>query len=127
VELFFNLLWLALSSLILSFWLLRRNRWADDSLRSGVAVQLIAVALLIVVLLPVVSLTDDLQACTMPAESEHLSRRGDFQTIADFSLHAVSVMIAGSDAGALTRETTPPCAQPNHISCKISLAVRLTS
>ena len=95
MELFFNLLWLALSSLILSFWLLRRNRWADDSLRSSVAVQLIAVALLIVVLLPVVSLTDDLQACTMPAESEHLSRRGDFQMIADFFLHAVSVVIAG--------------------------------
>ncbi len=59
------------------------------------AVQLIAVVLLIVVLLPVVSLTDDLQACTMPAESEHLSRRGDFQMIADFSLHAVSIVIAG--------------------------------
>ncbi|MGC1363577.1 MAG: hypothetical protein WA826_20565, partial [Silvibacterium sp.] len=95
VELFFNLLWLALSSLILGFWLLRRNRWVDDSMRSSIGIQLIALALLIVVLLPVVSLTDDLQACTMPAESEHLSRRSDFQTIADFSLHAVSVVITG--------------------------------
>lgn len=95
MELFFNLLWLALSSLLLGLWLLRRNRWTDDSLRSSVGIQLIALALLIVVLLPVVSLTDDLQACTMPAESEHLSRRSDFQTIADFSLNAVSVVIAG--------------------------------
>jgi hypothetical protein len=95
VELFFNLLWLALSSLLLGLWLLRRNRWTDDSLRSSVGIQLIALALLIVVLLPVVSLTDDLQACTMPAESEHLSRRSDFQTIADLSLHTLSVVIAG--------------------------------
>lgn len=56
--------------------------------------QFIALALLIVVLLPVVSLTDDLQTCAMPAESEHLSRRSDFQTIADFMLPAVSVVIA---------------------------------
>jgi hypothetical protein len=95
VELFSNVLWLALSCLLLGFWLMGRNRWADASLRSSVTVQLVALALLIVVLLPVVSLTDDLQACTMPAESEHLSRRGDFQTIADFTLHTVSVVIAG--------------------------------
>lgn len=95
MELFFNLLWLALSCLLLGLWLSGRNRWADDSLRSSVTVQVVALALLIVVLLPVVSLTDDLQACTMPAESEHLSRRGDFQAIADFTLHTVSVVIAG--------------------------------
>jgi len=95
VELFFNLLWLAISSLILGFWLLSRNRWADDSLRVSIGLQLIALTLLIAVLLPVVSLTDDLQACTMPAESEHMSRRGDFQAIADLSLHTVSALIAG--------------------------------
>jgi hypothetical protein len=98
VELFFNLLWLALSFLLLGFWLLRKNRWADDSLRRSIAVQFIALALLIVVLLPVVSLTDDLQACTVPAESEHLSRRSDFQAFADLSLHAISVVIAGLPA-----------------------------
>jgi hypothetical protein len=95
VELLFNLLWLALSCLLLGFWLLGRSRWADDSLRSSVGVQLIALAVLIIVLLPVVSLTDDLQARTMPAESEHLSRRSDFQTIADFTLHAIPLAIAG--------------------------------
>jgi hypothetical protein len=95
VELFSNLLWLALSSLLVGFLLLHWNRWTDESSRSGVGVQLIAVLLLIVVLLPVVSLTDDLQACTMPAESEHLSRRGDLQVIADLHLHAVAVLITG--------------------------------
>lgn len=93
MELFSNLLWLALSFLLLGFWLLRRCRWADETLRCNVGVQLVALALLIVILLPVVSLTDDLQACTMPAESEHLSRR-DFQAIADFPLYTFSIAIA---------------------------------
>ena len=39
--------------------------------------QIVALALLIVVLLPVVSLTADLQACTAPIESEHIGRRVD--------------------------------------------------
>lgn len=96
MELLFNLLWLALSCLLLGFWLLRRKRWTDDPLRSSLAIQLVALALLIVVLLPVISLTDDLHVQIMPAESEHLSRPNDFfQTIADFSLHAVSVVTAG--------------------------------
>ncbi len=95
MELLSNLLWLALSSLLLGFWLLHRNRWTDESLRTSLGVQFVALALLIIVLLPVVSLTDDLQACTVPAESEHLARRSDFQTFTDYSLHAVSVAIAG--------------------------------
>lgn len=95
MELFSNLVWLAISALLLGFWLTHRNRWEDDSLRSSLAVQFVALALLIVVLLPVVSLTDDLQACTLPAESEHLSRRSDFQAIGDFSQLAISVVVAG--------------------------------
>lgn len=102
VEIFFNLLWLALSALLLGLWLFHRRGAADHSLRSSEGIQFIALALLIVVLLPVVSLTDDLQACTMPAESEHLSRRGDFQTVADFTLRAVSVI-----AGLFSFDTTP--------------------
>jgi len=37
--------------------------------------QITALAVLIVILFPVVSLTDDLLACTAPAEIEHLVRR----------------------------------------------------
>lgn len=95
MELFFNLSWVVLSSLLLGFWLLCRNSWTDESTRYAVSVQIVALALLIVVLLPVVSLTDDLQACAVPAESEHLSRRSDFQNCADLALHAISVTISG--------------------------------
>lgn len=47
--------------------------------------QLIALALLTAVLLPVISLTDDLQASSTPAETEHVGRRGDLQSPPDQS------------------------------------------
>jgi len=55
--------------------------------------QIMALAVLIVILLPVVSLTDDLQTCTAPAEVEHLMRR-DLQCHPDSPLHAASVVLA---------------------------------
>lgn len=52
-----------------------------------------ALAVLIVILLPVVSLTDDLQACAAPAEMEHLIRRIDLQHSLDASLQTVSLLV----------------------------------
>ena len=94
MELFFNLLWLALSSLLLGFWILGPSRWTDERLRPSTRAQIVALVLLIVILLPVISLTDDLQACTAPAESEHLARRVDLQAITDGPLQAASILIA---------------------------------
>lgn len=56
--------------------------------------QIMALAILIVILFPVVSLTDDLQACTAPAEAEHLTRRGDLQCHADSPLHTAAIVVA---------------------------------
>jgi hypothetical protein len=92
VELFFNLLWLSLSVGIFGFWIWSQRRWADHSLRATTRVQIMALAVLIVILLPVVSLTDDLQACTAPAEMEHLIRRIDMQHSLDASLQTVSLL-----------------------------------
>jgi hypothetical protein len=55
--------------------------------------QIAALAIVIVILLPVVSLTDDLLACTAPAEVEHLVRR-DLLDHADHDLHPVSILAA---------------------------------
>jgi hypothetical protein len=91
VEILFNLMWLALSAgLIMGFWLTSRSRGNGKSPRATLCMQLIALALLIAILLPVVSLTDDLRACAAPTESEHLSRRGDSLTTHDLSLHPVA-------------------------------------
>ncbi len=88
----FNLLWLALSGALLGFWLRSPHRWADESSRTSTRMQIMALAVLIVILLPVVSLTDDLQACTAPAEVEHLARR-DFQSHTDSPLHTASAVV----------------------------------
>lgn len=94
MELFLNLLWVAISLLMVGAWLLRTAR-RTDLVRHSIGVQLIALALLIVILLPVISMTDNLHAAALLAESDHSCRRCDFQAIADFALHAVSVAITG--------------------------------
>jgi hypothetical protein len=94
VELIFNLLWLTLSVGIFGFWIWSQRRWADRSLRATTRIQIMALAVLIVILLPVVSLTDDLQACAAPAEMEHLIRRIDLQHSLDASLQAISLLAA---------------------------------
>lgn len=77
MESLFNLLWLALSSVLLTLWLHGQRQWSDELPRPSRRMQFVTVAMLIFILLPVVSLSDDLQACAPQAESEHLVRLGD--------------------------------------------------
>lgn len=87
MEAFFNLAWVALSFALFAAWLALDRPGKKDSLLPPIGVQLIAIALLVVILLPVISLTDDLQAAPTIAESEHLSRRADTQPGHDQILH----------------------------------------
>jgi hypothetical protein len=75
VELFFNIVWALLSLGLIAFWVHECTQ-AQGPRRTRLLWQVAALLVLIAVLLPVVSLTDDLQACTTPAEAEHLCRRG---------------------------------------------------
>jgi hypothetical protein len=93
VEIFFNLLWVALSITLFCVWRLRRRQPQCGSLNTSTRTQLVALALLFVILFPVISLTDDLQARVNPAELEHMSRRTDLQNATDSPLHAVSVAL----------------------------------
>jgi hypothetical protein len=103
VETLFNLLWVAISLLLLGIWLVRAARESDDPVRHSIGLQLIALALLIVILLPVVSLTDDLHASALLAETDHVWRRGELQSITDLVLHTLSLTIP-----ALTLLHAPP-------------------
>jgi hypothetical protein len=94
VELLFNLLWLALSLTLCGSWLIRRKCSGDGTLRVSTTVQIVTLAVLIVILLPVVSLTDDLQACTTPAEAEHLIRRDVTPANGTHPFHAASIVEA---------------------------------
>jgi hypothetical protein len=93
LELLFNLLWITLSVALFGMWLRGQLQWADGSLRPSAQMQIAALAVLIIVLLPVVSLTDDLQACTAPAEAEHLVRR-DLHDSSIEHIDASSIIIA---------------------------------
>jgi hypothetical protein len=70
MELLLNLVWLTLCLAILCQW--RRFAPGDGASRR---VQWAAVAMLIVILFPVISVTDDLEAAQNPAEVESVMRR----------------------------------------------------
>jgi hypothetical protein len=93
VELLFNLLWVGLSIGLIGLWLLTRREGQDDAFRPGSHMEIAALAILIITLFPVVSLTDDLLACTTPAEVEHLMRR-DLLDHVDNDLQAASIVSA---------------------------------
>lgn len=73
VELILNLAWVAVCILLIGTWIC--------SIRAGSTqfewTTLIAFALLLVLLFPVISMTDDLVAMSTPAEVEHMLRRSE--------------------------------------------------
>ena len=71
VEQFLNLVWLLLSAVLVCSWLRREPR----PRRSWVPV--VALFLLVLLLLPSISMTDDLMAISAPAELEHFLRHHD--------------------------------------------------
>jgi hypothetical protein len=74
MELFLNLAWLALAALMCCLW--RRFAPRPDKNRpADRRMQLIALAVLILILFPVISVTDDLQAAQNPAETDSCVRR----------------------------------------------------
>jgi hypothetical protein len=92
VELLFNLLWVALSIALVGCWLVTRSIRLEYPRRSSAQVQVMALAMLMLILLPAISLTDDLQACTTPAEAEHLMR--NLQNQMDAPVHPVATIVA---------------------------------
>lgn len=70
MELFLNLAWLAVAAAIVCLWLRSEGRNTPDRRR-----QLIAIAVLIAVLFPVISVSDDLLAIQNPSEVDNYLRR----------------------------------------------------
>lgn len=93
MELIFNLLWLTLSLALILWWVIGQRRGSRESRGYSRRMQIVALVILIVVLLPVVSLTDDLRTGATPAEAEHFARRVDLQINPDTHLHSLSVAI----------------------------------
>ena len=94
MEALFNLAWVALTFALFAMWLAIARTRRKDSLLPSLGVQLIAIAMLAVILLPVISLTDDLQAAPTLAESEHVNRRADWQPVQDQLAQPLPVALA---------------------------------
>lgn len=94
LELFSNWIWVVITATLFASWLLVVRRRRPDSPLPGIALQLTALILLAAVLLPVISLSDDLQACNTPAEVELLSRRAEPHSSPDQPLPGVHIAFA---------------------------------
>src|ERR1700683_729813 len=75
MELVCNLAWLTVTIFLWAAWLARGPRATRGSLLPTFGAQFIALAALTAVLLPVISITDDLQASNNPAEVERCAAK----------------------------------------------------
>lgn len=116
METFFNLLWVAVAAALFAAWLAGARPKKDSALPS-MGLQFIALALLVVILLPVISLTDDLQANTNPAETEHFSRRVDIAPAASRDLHSLPLALAALvSAPAVARTWVVGLVRPDQLT-----------
>ena len=96
MELFCNLGWLAITIAFWGFWCAQRRQVNSRSLLPAIAVQLISLCALTAILLPVISISDDLQASNNPAEVERSAgKRNQF-------LHSYHVPHGVAGTAALT-------------------------
>jgi hypothetical protein len=93
VELLLNLLWFSVSLLLVCLWT-RAVRLGRTPITWSA---IVAFALLLLLLLPVISMTDDLVAMAAPLEDEHPVRRGEMPV-----LHLDHISQAPLDAVALS-------------------------
>lgn len=77
MELLSNLGWVVVALALWGVWLGSLRKARRDSLRPGIVAQVASLALLTLILLPVISVSDDLQASHNPAEVERTSLRTD--------------------------------------------------
>jgi len=95
MELLCNFAWATVIVALWSCWFVRRRRTGPDSARisplPAIALQLISLAALTAILLPVISISDDLQASNNPAEVERSAGKRDHL----FSLHQAHQGVSG--------------------------------
>jgi hypothetical protein len=94
VELLSNLVWAAVILALWGVWLADWRCRHATSLLPRAGVQLLALAMLSAVLLPAISITDDLQAYHNPAEVQRPSDRNDRHAVLAKSPHSLPVALA---------------------------------
>jgi hypothetical protein len=99
VEILSNLVWGLVVVVLWGFWLKGLPRGEQGArgkatLLPAIGIQLVALAMLSAVLLPVISVTDDLQSANIPAEVERAGGRNDRHLSLDQSAHPLPVALA---------------------------------
>jgi len=90
MELFLNFVWVVLATVMVGLWLRQARREGHDR-----RMQLISLGVLLLILLPAISMTDDLMAAQNPAEIDCCLRRGHEYAQPDFifpAFHALPVL-----------------------------------
>lgn len=99
MEILSNLVWGLVVVVLWGLWLKGLSRGEQGArgkvlLLPAIGVQLVALAMLSAVLLPVISVTDDLQAANFPAEVERAGGRNDRHLALDQTTHPLPVALA---------------------------------
>lgn len=94
MEILSNLTWIAVALALLVVWVGQQRRTRGQTMLPGTAVQMIALAILAVILLPAISVSDDLQASHNPAEVERACARSDQHVLLMADSHATPVALA---------------------------------
>jgi len=110
MELLCNLVWVAVTVALWSSWLVRRRHARTVLILPAIAAQLISLAALTAILLPAISITDDLQASNNPAEVERSAGKRDHL----FSFHQTHHGAPGIVALVV------PCLRPSFLT-RVSL------
>ena len=91
---FCNLAWVAVTVALWGSWFVRRRHARTVSILPAIAAQLISLAALTAILLPVISITDDLQAANNPAEVERSAGKRDHLFSFQQALHGAPGIVA---------------------------------
>lgn len=113
MELFLNLAWLLLAGALLGLWLQREVRPETGRRR-----QLIAIAVLIAILFPVISVSDDLLTVQTAFEADNYQRRDHVVPSNNYPVPPALTIIAAvilAELGFGPTRLAPPSAVPVHV------------
>jgi len=119
MEFLLNLVWTVLAVLMVCAWLRLGSRTDADR-----RMQFVALAVLLLILFPVVSVTDDLQAVQNPAETDRCERRShlDAPTHPTFAAGAALPSAEFSGLRFYTRRMTIPSVRSRRVAARPEFA-----
>ena len=130
MELLSNVTWMIVALALWSVWLVRRRSARDASLCPGITAQLTALAVLTLILLPAISVSDDLQAAQNPAEVERTCIRSDRHLVHPDAVPSAPAVFTGAIGSLLVPSprtiaflhphSVPPSAPVSHIRVSAS-------